>query len=51
MYVAITRAKDALFISHANERMTWGQVSMNPISRFVQEISDDLLKFFDLTKN
>jgi DNA helicase-2/ATP-dependent DNA helicase PcrA len=23
MYVAITRAKDALFISHANERMTW----------------------------
>jgi hypothetical protein len=51
MYVAITRAKDALFISHANERMTWWQVSMNPISRFVQEISDDLLKFFDLTKN
>jgi DNA helicase-2/ATP-dependent DNA helicase PcrA len=23
MYVAITRAKDILFISHANSRMTW----------------------------
>lgn len=50
MYVAITRAKDALFISHANSRMTRGQTKMNPVSRFLQEIPNDLLKFYDLTK-
>lgn len=51
MYVAITRAKDVLFISHANARMTWGQTKMNPPSRFLQEIPGDLLKFYDLTKS
>lgn len=50
MYVAITRAKDVLFISHANSRMTWGQTKMNPPSRFLQEIPNDLLKFYDLTQ-
>ena len=49
MYVAITRAKDALFISHANQRMKWWQLSMNQPSRFLQEIPNELLKFFDLT--
>lgn len=51
MYVAITRAKDMLFISHANSRMTWWQVRMNPVSRFLQEIPNDLLKFYDLTNS
>ena len=51
MYVAITRAKDILFISHANSRMTWWQVRLNPVSRFLQEIPNDLLKFYDLTNS
>ena len=51
MYVAITRAKDMLFISHANSRMTWWQVRMNPVSRFLQEIPNELLKFYDLTNS
>ena len=51
MYVAITRAKDMLFISHAKSRMTWWQVRMNPVSRFLQEIPNDLLKFYDLTNS
>ena len=51
MYVAITRAKDVLFISHANSRMTWWQVRLNPVSRFLQEIPNDLLKFYDLTNS
>ena len=51
MYVAITRAKDVLFISHANSRMTWWQVKLNPVSRFLQEIPNDLLKFYDLTNS
>lgn len=51
MYVAITRAKDVLFISHANQRMTRGQLKMNPPSRFLEEIPNDLCKFFDLSQS
>ncbi|MFA5747613.1 MAG: UvrD-helicase domain-containing protein [Candidatus Absconditabacterales bacterium] len=49
MYVAITRAKDVLFLSHAHSRMTWGQTKMNPPSRFLDEIPADLIKKFDLS--
>ena len=42
-YVAITRAKDALYITHANERMLYGKTSHNPISRFVEEIPSQLI--------
>lgn len=48
MYVAMTRAKDILFLSHANSRMTRGQTKMNPPSRFLDEIPADLVKKFDL---
>jgi len=48
MYVAITRAKDVLFLSHAHSRMTWGQTKSNPASRFLDEIPTELLKKFDL---
>lgn len=43
MYVAITRAKDVLFISHAQSRMIWGQTKMNPESDFSLE-SEEFLK-------
>ncbi len=42
-YVAITRAKDVLYISAAKSRMTRGETSYNPISRFVSEIPEELL--------
>ncbi|MFA6256420.1 MAG: UvrD-helicase domain-containing protein [Candidatus Absconditabacterales bacterium] len=48
MYVAITRAKDVLFLSHAHSRMTRGQTKMNPPSRFLDEIPVELIKKFDL---
>ena len=48
MYVAITRAKDVLFLSHANSRMTRWQTKMNPPSRFLDEIPVKLIKKFDL---
>jgi len=48
MYVAITRAKDVLFLSHANSRMTRWQTKMNPPSRFLDEIPEELKKKFDL---
>lgn len=48
MYVAITRAKDHLFLSYANSRMTWWQTRSNPESRFIAEIPLDLVKRYDL---
>lgn len=48
MYVAITRAQDHLFLSYANSRLTRWQTKMNPPSRFIDEISVDLLKRYDL---
>ncbi len=48
MYVAITRAKDVLFFSHAHSRMTRWQTKNNPPSRFIDEIPAELIKKFDL---
>lgn len=41
-YVGITRAKEKLYIVHANERMLYGSTSHNRISRFINEIPKDL---------
>ena len=49
MYVAITRAKDHLFISHANSRRQRGQMKYNAPSRFIAELPEELKKPFDLT--
>ncbi|MDR2416353.1 MAG: ATP-dependent helicase [Candidatus Peribacteria bacterium] len=48
MYVAVTRAKDSLFLSYAASRMTRGQTKMNPPSRFLDELPTDLVKNYDL---
>lgn len=48
MYVAITRAQDQLFLSHAYSRMTRWQTKSNPASRFIDEIDPNLLKKYDL---
>ena len=47
-YVAITRAKKELKLSHASERMLWGQSSYGrPASRFIDELSQDELEFLN----
>ena len=43
MYVAITRAKEKLYLLNAGRRMLYGNMQMNPPSRFISEISDNLL--------
>lgn len=45
MYVAITRAKEKLYISRAYERYNFGTYSANPKSRFLKEIPEDFLDF------
>ncbi len=46
-YVAVTRAKKTLIISHAKERMLYGMTQRNPLSRFVKEIDQ---KYLDIQK-
>ncbi len=41
-YVAITRAKKRLHITHSDMRMLYGSTSRNPVSRFVNEIPESL---------
>ena len=43
MYVAITSAKEKLYLLNAGRRMLYGNMQMNPPSRFISEISDNLL--------
>ncbi len=49
-YVAITRAREQIFISHARTRIWYGQTVANPLSRFVAEIPEELLNREDLTQ-
>ena len=42
-YVAITRAKDRLYLIRAKNRMLYGRTSANPVSRFVEEIPQELI--------
>ena len=44
MYVAVTRARRRLYLSHAQSRMLHGQVRYNIPSRFLDEIPENLLK-------
>ncbi|MGH3451641.1 MAG: 3'-5' exonuclease, partial [Haloechinothrix sp.] len=42
-YVAITRARERLYLSRAVTRSAWGQPMTNPASRFLDEIPGELL--------
>jgi DNA helicase-2/ATP-dependent DNA helicase PcrA len=42
-YVTITRAKEKLFLSHAEQRMVYGHLESRLPSRFLQEIPKELL--------
>ena len=47
MYVAITRAKDDLYLVNARRRTLFGKEQINPVSRFFTEIPNNLIE----TKN
>ncbi len=44
-YVAITRARNRLYLSHAQTRMLHGQTRYNIPSRFLKEIPEELMKW------
>jgi len=47
MYVGVTRAKNNLFLTYAESRKQYWNLKYNPISRFIQEIPEDLVSSFN----
>ena len=43
-YVGITRAENELFLTNARMRTLFGRTQMNPVSRFISEIPDELIE-------
>lgn len=43
-YVGITRAENELFLTNARTRTLFGRTNMNPVSRFINEIPDELIE-------
>jgi DNA helicase-2/ATP-dependent DNA helicase PcrA len=50
MYVALTRARRRLYLSHAQTRMLHGQTRYNVASRFLREIPERVMRLADATK-
>ncbi len=44
-YVGITRAQQKAYLSFVKRRLLYGQIMVNPPSRFLQDISEDLIEF------
>ena len=49
-YVGITRAEKTLYLTNANSRLLYGRTSYNQPSRFIREISSDLLDYQGLAR-
>ncbi len=49
-YVAITRAKDRLYLTNAKKRLLFGNTTMNIPSRFIEEIDSSLIDIDDHTR-
>ncbi|MGT2934717.1 DNA helicase PcrA [Streptococcus castoreus] len=49
-YVGITRAEELLFMTNANTRTLFGKSSYNRPTRFLREISEDLLSYQGLAR-
>ena len=46
-YVGITRAKENLFLTCSKQRTVFGSTSYNPVSRFLEEIPQELLEGYE----
>jgi DNA helicase-2/ATP-dependent DNA helicase PcrA len=43
-YVGLTRARERLYVTHADHRTLWGGTSYNPPSRFLKELPGELVE-------
>ncbi len=49
-YVGMTRAREKLWLTYARIRRIWGQEQLNPPSRFIKEIPQQLIDFKTATE-
>lgn len=49
-YVGITRAEEVLYLTNANSRTLFGKSNYNRPTRFIKEISDDLMNYQGLAR-
>ncbi|RCW65797.1 DNA helicase PcrA [Saliterribacillus persicus] len=49
-YVGITRAEQVLHLTHAKMRTIFGKTNMNPVSRFINEIPQELVEGMEEVK-
>lgn len=47
LYVGLTRAEEALYLVHCDQRMTFGRTEPARVSRFVEDVPPDLLRYVD----
>ena len=50
-YVAVTRAKERLYITYAKERLLYGRTGFNKISRFAEEIPEDTVEHIKIPES
>ena len=50
-YVGITRAEEELYLTNAKMRTLYGRTNFNPISRFIQEIPEELIEGIEQMRN
>ncbi|WP_432407994.1 DNA helicase PcrA [Wukongibacter sp. M2B1] len=50
-YVGITRAKEELYLTHASMRTLYGRTNVNAVSRFLNEIPEELMNIDDILEN
>ena len=50
-YVAITRAKEHLYLTNARTRLLYGITQANPVSQFIKEINSELLICLNVENN
>ena len=51
MYVAVTRARENLYLTYAQSRLMYGQTQYNLSSRFLDEIPENLIKKINVIEN
>ena len=49
-YVGLTRAEEYLYLTYAKQRTIFGSTSCNKVSRFIEEIPQELLEGYEKTK-
>ncbi|MFH1461230.1 MAG: UvrD-helicase domain-containing protein [Patescibacteria group bacterium] len=50
-YVGITRAKQKAYLCFAQQRKLWGQIMINPPSRFLNDIPEHLIEYHNHEQN